>query len=97
MAIFPIIWQGPAPGLIEGKLHRFMWRNGLSLNKKPSDDMNETERASRWGPFAVTLRHSGGAKTLIVVCSVPQPARWLRGAVDEFGSTEIYGMTLVPR
>lgn len=78
MAIFPIIWQGPAPGLIEGELHRFMWRNGLSLNKKPSDDMSETERASRWGPL---LSHSAAvaARRRLLLCGLcHQPARWLR-------------------
>jgi hypothetical protein len=58
------------------------------LNKKPGDDENETERAGGWAPLLSQSGHSGGAKTLIIVCRVREGGR-LVATVDEFGSTEI--------
>jgi hypothetical protein len=39
------------PGPIERERSGWMWRNGLSLNKKPSDDMRKAKRASGWEPL----------------------------------------------
>jgi hypothetical protein len=64
-----------------------MSRNGLSLNKKPSDDMSELAGGGGC--------RGGGPNTLIVVVSCHELG--CGAPVDEFGSTEIYGMRLVPR
>jgi hypothetical protein len=70
-----------------------MWRNGLSLNKKPSDDMNETERAGGW----VCLLSDFATVAAPMRFCFRETAQWSRGSLDEFGSTEFTAMTLVPR
>jgi hypothetical protein len=57
-----------------------VWRNGLSLNKNPSDDMQGEGTGWQVEGVAVTLRHSSGAKTLIVTAPCREPAGWASGA-----------------
>jgi hypothetical protein len=62
-----------------------VWRNGLSLNKNPSDDMQGEGTGWQVEGVAVTLRHSSGAKTLIVAAPVVtapcrEPVGWASGA-----------------
>jgi hypothetical protein len=68
-----------------------MWRNGLSLNKKPSDEVDKRERASGWGPLVPESWRRLAAQVAAKRRIAP------RYALNDFGSTEERSMTLVRR
>jgi hypothetical protein len=70
-----------------------MLPNGLSLNKKPSDDINDTGRTGGWGSLLshfARVAMATGANTLLLLPSVVANRLIGLRTPDEYRSIEIY-------